>query len=89
MWRSLRPFWGEEYTVHLPLDFHRLAFYVLDEDAVGSVCWGPRPLIGGAGTPQAPPVMSAPYSTVGAGDLDLALPLPLPTGMTTSSARSH
>nr|XP_004611247.1 unnamed protein product [Sorex araneus] len=35
VWRSLSPFWGEEYTVHLPLDFHRLAFYVLDEDTVG------------------------------------------------------
>lgn len=35
IWRSLSPFWGEEYTVHLPLDFHHLAFYVLDEDTVG------------------------------------------------------
>nr|XP_023415256.1 rasGAP-activating-like protein 1 isoform X1 [Loxodonta africana]XP_023415257.1 rasGAP-activating-like protein 1 isoform X1 [Loxodonta africana] len=35
IWRSLNPFWGEEYTVHLPLDFHHLAFYVLDEDTVG------------------------------------------------------
>uniref|UniRef100_A0A3Q2HGC5 RAS protein activator like 1 n=1 Tax=Equus caballus TaxID=9796 RepID=A0A3Q2HGC5_HORSE len=35
IWRSLSPFWGEEYTVHLPLDFHQLAFYVLDEDTVG------------------------------------------------------
>ncbi|XP_011784067.1 PREDICTED: rasGAP-activating-like protein 1 isoform X1 [Colobus angolensis palliatus] len=35
VWRSLGPFWGEEYTVHLPLDFHQLAFYVLDEDTVG------------------------------------------------------
>ncbi|XP_058387447.1 rasGAP-activating-like protein 1 [Diceros bicornis minor] len=35
VWRSLSPFWGEEYTVHLPLDFHQLAFYVLDEDTVG------------------------------------------------------
>ncbi|XP_012660710.1 rasGAP-activating-like protein 1 isoform X2 [Otolemur garnettii] len=35
VWRSLSPFWGEEYTVHLPLDFHHLAFYVLDEDTVG------------------------------------------------------
>lgn len=37
IWRSLSPFWGEEYTVHLPLDFHHLAFYVLDEDTVGCV----------------------------------------------------
>lgn len=43
VWRSLSPFWGEEYTIHLPLDFHHLAFYVLDEDTVGCVCWGPRP----------------------------------------------
>ncbi|XP_068845898.1 rasGAP-activating-like protein 1 isoform X6 [Capricornis sumatraensis] len=35
IWRSLSPFWGEEYTVHLPLDFHHLSFYVLDEDTVG------------------------------------------------------
>lgn len=35
VWRSLSPFWGEECTVHLPLDFHHLAFYVLDEDTVG------------------------------------------------------
>ncbi|XP_057601577.1 rasGAP-activating-like protein 1 isoform X3 [Hippopotamus amphibius kiboko] len=35
IWRSLSPFWGEEYTMHLPLDFHHLAFYVLDEDTVG------------------------------------------------------
>ncbi|XP_036989378.2 rasGAP-activating-like protein 1 isoform X3 [Artibeus jamaicensis] len=35
VWKSLSPFWGEEYTVHLPLDFHHLAFYVLDEDTVG------------------------------------------------------
>ncbi|CAD7674403.1 unnamed protein product [Nyctereutes procyonoides] len=41
VWRSLSPFWGEEYTVHLPLDFHHLAFYVLDEDTVGCVPWGP------------------------------------------------
>lgn len=37
VWRSLGPFWGEEYTVHLPLDFQQLAFYVLDEDTVGCV----------------------------------------------------
>ncbi|XP_047683813.1 rasGAP-activating-like protein 1 isoform X3 [Prionailurus viverrinus] len=35
VWRSLSPFWGEEYTIHLPMDFHHLAFYVLDEDTVG------------------------------------------------------
>ncbi|KAG8504622.1 RasGAP-activating-like protein 1 [Galemys pyrenaicus] len=35
VWRSLSPFWGEEYTVHLELDFHHLTFYVLDQDTVG------------------------------------------------------
>lgn len=71
MWRSLSPFWGEEYTVHLPLDFHHLALYVLDEDTVGCVA-GRRGVLGislgprearhevtaqlqGGGTPDAPP----------------------------------
>ncbi|XP_059105370.1 rasGAP-activating-like protein 1 isoform X4 [Peromyscus eremicus] len=44
IWRSLSPFWGEEYTVHLPLDFHHLAFYVLDEDTVGDLA--PRDISG-------------------------------------------
>ncbi|XP_062942755.1 rasGAP-activating-like protein 1 isoform X5 [Cynocephalus volans] len=44
VWRSLSPFWGEEYTVHLPLDFHHLAFYVLDEDTVGDLA--PRDISG-------------------------------------------
>ncbi|XP_028906132.1 rasGAP-activating-like protein 1 [Ornithorhynchus anatinus] len=35
VWRSLNPFWGEEFTLHLPLGFHHLAFYVLDEDTIG------------------------------------------------------
>ncbi|XP_062446373.1 rasGAP-activating-like protein 1 [Rhea pennata] len=35
VWRSLNPFWGEEYTLRLPPGFQRLAVYVLDEDAVG------------------------------------------------------
>uniref|UniRef100_A0A8B9PJ37 C2 domain-containing protein n=1 Tax=Apteryx owenii TaxID=8824 RepID=A0A8B9PJ37_APTOW len=35
VWRSLNPFWGEEYTLRLPLGFQRLAVYVLDEDTVG------------------------------------------------------
>lgn len=58
VWRSLSPFWGEEYTVHLPLDFHHLAFYVLDEDTVGCVCRGPKPghlRGGGHPTAQYPP----------------------------------
>ncbi|KAH1180244.1 rasGAP-activating-like protein 1 isoform X1 [Mauremys mutica] len=35
VWKNLNPFWGEEYTLHLPMGFHSLAFYVLDEDTVG------------------------------------------------------
>ncbi|XP_073169250.1 rasGAP-activating-like protein 1 isoform X3 [Lepidochelys kempii] len=35
VWKDLNPFWGEEYTLHLPRGFHSLAFYVLDEDTIG------------------------------------------------------
>ncbi|XP_075290787.1 rasGAP-activating-like protein 1 [Opisthocomus hoazin] len=35
VWKSLNPFWGEEYTLRLPHGFHSLAVYVLDEDTVG------------------------------------------------------
>nr|XP_048678199.1 rasGAP-activating-like protein 1 isoform X3 [Caretta caretta] len=35
VWKNLNPFWGEEYTLHLPRGFHSLAFYVLDEDTIG------------------------------------------------------
>ncbi|XP_049643855.1 ras GTPase-activating protein 4B [Suncus etruscus] len=44
VWKTLCPFWGEEYEVHLPPAFHEVAFYVLDEDAlsrddvIGKVC---------------------------------------------------
>ncbi|KAM4700589.1 ras GTPase-activating protein 4-like [Discoglossus pictus] len=44
MWKTLSPFWGEEYKVHLPPNFHSLSFYVMDEDAlsrddvIGKVC---------------------------------------------------
>uniref|UniRef100_A0A8C5ZGK2 Ras GTPase-activating protein 4-like n=1 Tax=Marmota marmota marmota TaxID=9994 RepID=A0A8C5ZGK2_MARMA len=44
VWKTLCPFWGEEYQVHLPPTFHAVAFYVLDEDAlsrddvIGKVC---------------------------------------------------
>ncbi|GAB1290300.1 Ras GTPase-activating protein 4 [Apodemus speciosus] len=44
VWKTLCPFWGEEYQVHLPPTFHTVAFYVLDEDAlsrddvIGKVC---------------------------------------------------
>ncbi|NWI31237.1 RASL1 protein, partial [Sula dactylatra] len=35
VWKSLNPFWGEEYTLRLPHGFHSLAIYVLDEDTIG------------------------------------------------------
>uniref|UniRef100_A0A8B9NK56 RAS protein activator like 1 n=1 Tax=Accipiter nisus TaxID=211598 RepID=A0A8B9NK56_9AVES len=35
VWKSLNPFWGEEYTLRLPRGFRSLAVYVLDEDAIG------------------------------------------------------
>ncbi|XP_063002686.1 ras GTPase-activating protein 4-like [Elgaria multicarinata webbii] len=44
VWKTLFPFWGEEYEVHLPPNFHCVSFYVMDEDAlsrddvIGKVC---------------------------------------------------
>ncbi|XP_072206972.1 rasGAP-activating-like protein 1 isoform X1 [Excalfactoria chinensis] len=35
VWRSLNPFWGEEFTLRLPSGFHGLTIYVLDEDTIG------------------------------------------------------
>ncbi|NXW81777.1 RASL1 protein, partial [Alopecoenas beccarii] len=35
VWKSLNPFWGEEYTLRLPHGFSSLAVYVLDEDTIG------------------------------------------------------
>uniref|UniRef100_A0A3Q1KA82 Uncharacterized protein n=1 Tax=Anabas testudineus TaxID=64144 RepID=A0A3Q1KA82_ANATE len=35
MWKNLNPFWGEEYTLHLPMGFHSLSFHVMDEDTIG------------------------------------------------------
>uniref|UniRef100_A0A672P4S5 Ras GTPase-activating protein 4-like n=1 Tax=Sinocyclocheilus grahami TaxID=75366 RepID=A0A672P4S5_SINGR len=34
IWKTLSPFWGEEYTVHLPPYFRTVSFYVLDEDSL-------------------------------------------------------
>ncbi|XP_036995068.2 ras GTPase-activating protein 4B isoform X1 [Artibeus jamaicensis] len=34
VWKTLCPFWGEEYQVHLPPTFHAVAFYIMDEDAL-------------------------------------------------------
>uniref|UniRef100_A0A8D2DHA7 Ras GTPase-activating protein 4 n=1 Tax=Sciurus vulgaris TaxID=55149 RepID=A0A8D2DHA7_SCIVU len=45
VWKTLCPFWGEEYQVHLPPTFYAVAFYVMDEDAlsrddvIGKVCF--------------------------------------------------
>ncbi|XP_042344073.1 rasGAP-activating-like protein 1 isoform X4 [Plectropomus leopardus] len=35
VWKNLSPFWGEEYTLHLPMGFHSLSFLVMDEDTIG------------------------------------------------------
>ncbi|KAG7489624.1 rasGAP-activating 1 isoform X1 [Solea senegalensis] len=35
VWKNLNPFWGEEYTLHLPMGFHSLSFHVIDEDTIG------------------------------------------------------
>uniref|UniRef100_A0A8C8AG14 C2 domain-containing protein n=1 Tax=Otus sunia TaxID=257818 RepID=A0A8C8AG14_9STRI len=35
VWKSLNPFWGEEYTLRLPRGFRSLTVYVLDEDTIG------------------------------------------------------
>ncbi|XP_018597365.1 ras GTPase-activating protein 4 [Scleropages formosus] len=34
IWKTLSPFWGEEYNVHLPPSFHNVSFHVLDEDSL-------------------------------------------------------
>lgn len=34
IWKTLSPFWGEEYHVDLPPTFHAVSFYVLDEDSL-------------------------------------------------------
>uniref|UniRef100_A0A8D2J533 RAS protein activator like 1 n=1 Tax=Varanus komodoensis TaxID=61221 RepID=A0A8D2J533_VARKO len=48
VWKNLNPFWGEEYTLHLPMGFHNLSFYVLDEDTIGSFAgYAPEPNFAG------------------------------------------
>ncbi|MCJ8748770.1 hypothetical protein PDJAM_G00168530 [Pangasius djambal] len=32
IWKTLSPFWGEEYNVHVPPSFHNVSLYVMDED---------------------------------------------------------
>ncbi|KAG5844338.1 ras GTPase-activating protein 4 [Anguilla rostrata] len=34
IWKTLSPFWGEEYNVHLPPSFHTVSFHLLDEDSL-------------------------------------------------------
>lgn len=34
MWKTLSPFWGEEYEVQLQPNFHSISIYVMDEDAL-------------------------------------------------------
>ncbi|XP_038014057.1 ras GTPase-activating protein 4-like isoform X6 [Motacilla alba alba] len=44
VWKTLSPFWGEEYEVQLQPGFHSISIYVMDEDAlsrddiIGKVC---------------------------------------------------
>lgn len=35
VWRDLEPFWGEEYTMFLPVGFTNLSVFVYDEDTIG------------------------------------------------------
>ncbi|XP_065191832.1 rasGAP-activating-like protein 1 [Sycon ciliatum] len=35
VWKSLSPFWGEDFTLHIPRGFHNISVYVYDEDLVG------------------------------------------------------
>lgn len=49
VWKTLSPFWGEEYQVHLPPTFHSVAFYVMDEDALR---WAEPRSLPGARTPS-------------------------------------
>ncbi|XP_064612151.1 rasGAP-activating-like protein 1 [Liolophura sinensis] len=34
VYKSLNPFWGEEYIMHMPCGFHGMSIYVYDEDRV-------------------------------------------------------
>lgn len=43
VWKTLSPFWGEEYEVQLQPGFHSISIYVMDEDALrygGGSAWG-------------------------------------------------
>ncbi|XP_026871690.2 ras GTPase-activating protein 4 [Electrophorus electricus] len=34
IWKTLSPFWGEEYNVHVPPSFHTVSLHVMDEDSL-------------------------------------------------------
>lgn len=53
VWKTLCPFWGEEYQVHLLPTFHSVAFYVMDEDALR---WVEPQSSAGAQTPPLVPL---------------------------------
>jgi RAS protein activator-like 1 len=35
VFNSSEPFWGEEYTLHVPLEYHFVSVYVYDHDNLG------------------------------------------------------
>ena len=35
MFKTLEPFWGEEYSLHVPNEFQDLAAFVYDYDILG------------------------------------------------------
>uniref|UniRef100_A0A667ZZG4 RAS protein activator like 1 n=1 Tax=Myripristis murdjan TaxID=586833 RepID=A0A667ZZG4_9TELE len=39
VWKNLSPFWGEEYTLHLPMGFHSLSFYLTGSSfCINNIC---------------------------------------------------
>lgn len=60
MWKTLSPFWGEEYEVQLQPGFHSISIYVMDEDALrcaGGLAWG---LLGCLWLPGCPALLMTP-----------------------------
>uniref|UniRef100_A0A8C3G7R0 RAS protein activator like 1 n=1 Tax=Cyclopterus lumpus TaxID=8103 RepID=A0A8C3G7R0_CYCLU len=41
VWKNLSPFWGEEYTLHLPMGFHSLSFHLYQNDSTSKHCFRP------------------------------------------------
>ena len=37
VYRTLEPFWGEEYTLHVPNEFQAVSVHVFDHDLMGYV----------------------------------------------------